>query len=656
MVKLPFSRQKLQNPLGLSKGLRNDLSRELRRLSDDVAADAVRYVVDDEAADVLLKLAADKAHPKALRLVSGETGGANVLQSKVARDRRAMFDRHKEAPARVWVRLAQIYEAAARAGTLQPSPANWPDWAAVLFRELCSEHWSQDMKFKWPVEKMAAVFEDGEIPVANLLAVFLDPEMSEAFNSTHFYYSGSGYGLFLSDWAPFLNRHADHVRGVLTGLNAEGKVRALHALFKHRFPVEPILDRLVDFGTGTSRTVRGKAADWLEKVKDQARPPIEKQLAEGNAGQRDQAAQLLYHLYGSDAAETLRSHAEGESAKRVVQTIEKLVATTEGDPEVLESAWASLEVAPVEVETGVVPLTEELKQGIRDLFDGYYAQYMASYEREKARYAEPDRPTWMSKPKAPKKAPEKYLKALLDFVEGRVEHMMAGRSEYVYWTQGIMADWLQPPDFKLIHLVRLSHAVGLLETGQLHRDLWWTRHQELEIYRSRCDPPFDLRALDAVCATLPKCKPGAIIQYWIDGNNSWNSFADWEPEAIWPAFVEHREILRKHLGANPNSRGNYNAYDWNFTDKKRTAYRVLGMLPEVPPEFLTTLWETALGESKQDRPLAQNALTPIPDKLPKIVTALDDGKQAVRFGAAEWLGRLDDQAAVEPLKKRFEKQ
>ena len=80
------------------------------------------------------------------------------------------------------------------------------------------------------------------------------------------------------------------------------------------------------------------------------------------------------------------------------------------------------------------------------------------------------------------------------------------------------------------------------------------------------------------------------------------------------------------------------------------------MFPKVPPEFLTTLWETALGESKSDRPLAQNALAPIPDKLPKIVKALDDGKQRVRFGAAEWLGKLGDQDAVEPLKKRFKKE
>lgn len=659
MRKLPISLRKLENPLGVSRALFADVSRELARLDEvqEIAVDAIRYVIDDDVPDVLLRLAANNDFAQALRLTSGGAGGSRHLQSKVARERREMFARQKDAPPRIWIRLAQVYEAAARAATLQPSPPNWPDWAAVLMRELCSDIYDRNAKFIWPVENMAAIFEEGEAPLQELLAVFLDPEVARAIDTSYFYYSHQGRGLFLSGWGPFLNQHAGHVRAVLPGLNADGKAEALRSLYKRRFPVESILDLLVDFGTGTSKTVRGQAVDWLQKVKDQARPLIEKQLAEGKAGQRDQAAQLLFLLYGNEAAETLRSHAEGESSKRVVQTIEKLVATTEGDPEEIESAWESLEVAPVEVETGVVPLTEELKKGIRNLFDGYHEKFMAHYQREKSRYENTaDRPTWMTKPKAPKPVPDKQVNTIVKFLEGTLDDLQNIRGNGVFWGEGFSADWLQPPDFKLIHLVRLSYALGFLETGHQYRDLWWTRQQELEIYRSRCETPFDLRALDAVCATLPKCKAGGIIQYWIDGNNSWNSFADWEPEAVWPAFVEHREILRKYLGPDPNSRGNYNAYDWNFTDKKRTAYRVLGMFPKVPPEFLTTLWETALGESKSDRPLAQQALAPIPDKLPKIVKALDDGKQGVRFGAAEWLGKLGDPEAVEPLKKRFKKE
>jgi hypothetical protein len=656
MAMLTFKRWKLklENPLGLTTGLQNDLLKDLGQLNDDVVADAVRYVVDGDPADVLLKISANPENARSMRLLSGSASGSQALQSKVARQRRAMFQNSKDAPPLVWVRLAQIYETAGRAGQLQPAPAGWPDWPAVVMRELCTNPWDGTNKFTWPAEAMAAVFVEGGLSEDLLLAVFLDPQTAIAIDPTYYYSGPAGRGMFLSGWGEFLKKHSDKVRGVLVGLDAAGKLDAMQSLKSHSFPIEPIQDLLIEFATGTAKTVREFASDWLSQFKDKVRAQIETTLAEGSAGQRDQAAQLLFRFYGNDAVDVLRVHAENESAKRVVQTIEKLVATTEIDPEVIESAWESLEIAPVEVETGEVPLTDELKQQIRDLFERFHQKFMQHYEREKARYDAPDRPQWMSKPKEPAKPPAKWMNQLLDFVEGKVDSMSAGRNRYVFWGDGFSDEFVRPPDFKLIHLVRLSHAMGYLEAGHHHREFWWSRLQELELYRSRCEEPFDLRTLDAVCATLPRSRPGLVIEHWLAANNHWSSFADWEPDAIWPAFVEKRDLLRKYFGPNPNRAGTN--YDWSWNDKKRAAYRVLGMFPQVPPEFLTTLWEVALGESKNDRPLAQTALEPIPDKLPKILTALDDGKQGVRFGAAEWLGRFDDQAAVEPLKKRFKKE
>ena len=117
MRKLPISLKKLQNPLGVSKALFADVSRELARLDDvqEIAVDAIRYVIDDDVPDVLLRLGANKDFAQALRLTSGGAGGSRHLQSKVARERREMFARQKDAPPRIWVRLAQVYEAAARA-------------------------------------------------------------------------------------------------------------------------------------------------------------------------------------------------------------------------------------------------------------------------------------------------------------------------------------------------------------------------------------------------------------------------------------------------------------------------------------------------------------------------------------------------------------
>src|SRR5207245_2091799 len=86
------------------------------------------------------------------------------------------------------------------------------------------------------------------------------------------------------------------------------------------------------------------------------------------------------------------------------------------------------------------------------------------------------------------------------------------------------------------------------------------------------------------------------------------------------------------------------------------AFKVLAMFPRLPPDFIPLLWDLALGDSKADRPLAQTALATVPDKASRIQVALQDGKQAVRAAAAEWLGKIGDPAAIEPLKEAVRKE
>ncbi len=80
------------------------------------------------------------------------------------------------------------------------------------------------------------------------------------------------------------------------------------------------------------------------------------------------------------------------------------------------------------------------------------------------------------------------------------------------------------------------------------------------------------------------------------------------------------------------------------------------MFPTLPPGFIPLLWDVALGESKTERPMAQAALATVPDKAAKVVVALADGRQAVRAAAAEWLGKIGDPAAIEPLKTAVRKE
>src|SRR5947209_5985884 len=71
---------------------------------------------------------------------------------------------------------------------------------------------------------------------------------------------------------------------------------------------------------------------------------------------------------------------------------------------------------------------------------------------------------------------------------------------------------------------------------------------------------------------------------------------------------------------------------------------------------VTAASRPSAGESKTDRPLAQQALATVPDKTAKILVALGDGRQGTRAAAAGWLGEVGDPAAIEPMKEAFRKE
>ncbi|MEO0853992.1 MAG: HEAT repeat domain-containing protein, partial [Cyanobacteria bacterium J06648_11] len=96
----------------------------------------------------------------------------------------------------------------------------------------------------------------------------------------------------------------------------------------------------------------------------------------------------------------------------------------------------------------------------------------------------------------------------------------------------------------------------------------------------------------------------------------------------------------------------------SYTDSyaRSAALRVARMMPQLPSNIQTMLWLVALGEAKSDRPQARAALVDDPSALPRSLTALTDGKQAIRIAAAEMLRDLKDEAAIEPLKKALRKE
>lgn len=122
---------------------------------------------------------------------------------------------------------------------------------------------------------------------------------------------------------------------------------------------------------------------------------------------------------------------------------------------------------------------------------------------------------------------------------------------------------------------------------------------------------------------------------------------DWPAEAVWPFFAHHLERLLQLM--NPVQTRDY----WF---DRLALYRAVATLPEPPTEVVNALFDLALGSGKTDRLPAQQALDKLPGKEARIIAALADGKADVRTTAAQWLGRLRCEDAIEGLERAVAKE
>ncbi|HYH63485.1 MAG TPA: DUF4132 domain-containing protein [Urbifossiella sp.] len=619
---------------------------------DPAAADAaVRYVRTGEPADLPLTLGKAAKAGERLFLAGVSTQAAWDNNRRVNEARAKLFALGKDLSPELWQRFAEVLDAAARAsGRKLTPPAGWPGWLYGLVVELLHTHYQggQQPGGVWPVATLAAVCAEGGVSVADAVRVGIEPTFQESLRGTGVWYYGNTEAPF-GEWAEFLNARPAVVREVLTALPGPKCVQAVGALGRVGFDFAPVLDMVADLATGSSKTVREALLPYLIRFAAAAYPHVEKHLA-GDASRRNEAAAVLWRLDAKAAEPRLRAHLETESAERVKQTIEKLLAV----PDDAAPDAGGFDLPPVTIELREAMLPGAARDRVRAFFDKALQAETLEFERQLAMWNGPERPKWMTKPTKPVPLSTGELELLFSFVEGRsgarIDPAKYGRP--YTWNLPVGDDSFAPPDVHLVHVVRLAYALGQLNTENHGRGVWWNQMADLENYRARCPEPFGLRELDAVVARLPKSSPGRAAVGYLSNNTTYHQFCDWEPAAVWPAFVDHLDLLRDTLtGVNTTGQR-----DYFEPTRRRNAFRVLGMFPHLPPGFINLLWDLALGEGKSERPLAQAALRTVPGKTDKVLVALADGRQGVRAAAAEWLGDIGDTAAIDPLKASFRKE
>ncbi len=398
---------------------------------------------------------------------------------------------------------------------------------------------------------------------------------------------------------------------------------------------------LVAAATDSSKTLREMAQPLVAKIPEQARTELERLAREGDRTAREQAVKLLGRLCGNDARELLASLLESEKSAPVREAISAALAE-------LQSAIApaaNLEAPPPHVPLDLYPpVTPALRQTLEKLFADY--NRLADEHNTKLANKQPKQHIYPNH--ALKHVEQERIGQVCRGLEqgSKIELLPADSfriSQYVWGeTKRPIREFLEHPDCRLIHAVRfyaMTHSINLPQGH--HAGIEWPASAGLELHRAAHQPAYSLRDLADAIRSLD-LSDTMILEHALD---SYFGAFDWEWEAVWPYYFEKLDRLAQVLSpASGDWMGRYRE-----EGRRNSALRLLAKFPQVPPQLVGKLWELAIGPIKADRQKTQPICAKLPDVQERLAQALTSGNFQTRQVAAEWLGRMGDARAVEPL-------
>jgi len=381
-------------------------------------------------------------------------------------------------------------------------------------------------------------------------------------------------------------------------------------------------------------------------------------LGTGSVDQRAGMVEVLARIRTPRALEALRAHREGEKTARIVAAIDTALAVatqtalpqTEGDDARGYAAMDGQRIAVAEL----MPLAG----GTRPKFGD------ADCAMLRAAIAETNTKTRQQNEENARRG-YKYRGAMID--DGAADQAVAllnrappkrsQRELQGFLTYGAGRSWMKGALDKLPDADALPWAAWLSHSAQLGIG-------NSERIRTFLESPHgDVRHLELIDIAA-----GGEIHHggWMDRRtrelqkgdflrnviqDGWGyghtGFADVPPHAAWPYLAENLDVFDEAFGLKPETGVKLN---------RAAAIRVLTLLPATPARFFAPLLEAATGVSRDGRAEARALLGDRPEVTRRLIALLDDSRQALRAGAAEWLAQRKDPGGVDALWTRLKKE
>jgi HEAT repeat protein len=468
------------------------------------------------------------------------------------------------------------------------------------------------------------------------------------------------------DFKPVVETDPDTVVAAARRMTATSRAEIIRDLSAWKMCAQPkIVAFLVEQAGDGTKAAREAASSALAGVDNEAVAGLAIQLlGGGNVDQRAGMVDLLSRIRTPRALDALRAHRDSEKTARIVAAIDTALAVATETALPQTDADDARGYAAIDGERITVPELVPLRSGARPKFGD------ADRAVLRAAIAEANTRTRQQNEENARRGIN-YRAPIIN--EGAADEAVAllnrdppgsasKRDLQGFFTWGPGKSWTRSAIEKLPDADALRWAAWLCHSAQ--HGLNYGAGAGAERIRTFLESPQgDLRHLELIDVAA-----GVEIQYggWQDRKSrklqkgdylrnaiqdGWNyqtaSFLELPPHAAWPYLAENLGVFDEAFGHKPES---------GVKLDRVAAIRVLTLLPATPARYFAPLLETATGVSRAGRAESRALLGDRPEVARRLVALLDDSRQALRAGAAEWLAQRTDPGAVDALWARLKKE
>ncbi|MEZ5709923.1 MAG: DUF4132 domain-containing protein [Blastomonas sp.] len=514
---------------------------------------------------------------------------------------------------------------------------NSPDWLRHVVTL-----WLGHGRKEQPFDTLLALVHDGGLGLEAVLDIPFSRDAVQ-YGSANCVERFSGVEIWLRDNAEEIIAVAGRTgAGIRTELaSAVGR----YGLHDRYFPM------LLDFASASAKGPR-KAANQALTGADKAAlaAALEKRFSEETPARRVLLVETMANALGENASAMLARLRKTEKSAPVLAAMDRVAGAVAPAPQAkgrgpwqqdgktgyhaLDGDWID---APVREE---LPPQGSIEKEAFGLLLPVIETYNRYLEEEQQKFAGV-RHHWANRSNP---VPTGAIKKLRDLAE--MNYPVSPSHNSFPWLHGYhnrhanIELFFDHPSVDLRHLTRMAIGMGCHAFGQIFGD--WTGPAGLAIQR-RLARGADLRILYDLWLEnggQPFLADYLSAVYYGESN--------WFGAESWPFFLEHLKELDEALGLAPQS-GNlqFNTY---------RALRLLELFPKVPERYRTRLMILANESSWQTRQKARDLLKGASGIEDAIALQLDDGKQNVRAGAADWLVARNAKSHIPVIRKRLKKE